>query len=213
MACWHELHAAAAGLWLLGSEGVAEDWLARELAPAAAERTRFFVAQRAPWGFYGYEAMALILDAIAAAGARPGRGRARPRAARATATRSSAATRSTPTGTRRRPPTAGSPSPAASWSGTAGSISPPCSPTSRSSTIRPARRSALLAELTGHLCITGGSTPRAAYERLAELRTDWSGVDVWFTDERCVPPDHEHSNFRMANEALLARARARRSTG
>jgi len=65
---------------------------------------------------------------------------------------------------------------------------------------------ALLAGVSGPLCITGGSTPRAAYERVAEQRADWSGVDVWFTDERCVPPDHEHSNFRMANEALLARA-------
>ncbi|MEA2331565.1 MAG: 6-phosphogluconolactonase [Thermoleophilaceae bacterium] len=65
---------------------------------------------------------------------------------------------------------------------------------------------ALLADVTGHLCITGGSTPRAAYERVADMRTDWSGVDVWFTDERCVPPDHEHSNFRMASDALLARA-------
>ena len=60
---------------------------------------------------------------------------------------------------------------------------------------------ALLAETTGHLCITGGSTPRAAYEQISALRAS----DVWFTDERCVPPDHEHSNFRMANEALLAR--------
>ena len=65
---------------------------------------------------------------------------------------------------------------------------------------------ALLAEATGQICITGGSTPRVAYERVAELRSDWSGVGVWFTDERCVPPDHEHSNFRMANEALFERA-------
>src|SRR5688572_1003544 len=65
---------------------------------------------------------------------------------------------------------------------------------------------ALLAEVSGQLCITGGSTPRVAYERVAERRSDWSGVDVWFTDERCVPPDHEHSNFRMANEDLLSRA-------
>jgi 6-phosphogluconolactonase len=64
---------------------------------------------------------------------------------------------------------------------------------------------ALLAETGGHVCITGGSTPRKAYERVAAERPDWSGVEVWFTDERCVPPDHEHSNFRMANEALLAR--------
>ena len=63
----------------------------------------------------------------------------------------------------------------------------------------------LLAAAGGHICITGGSTPRKAYERVAEQRTDWSGVDVWFTDDRCVPPDHEHSNFRMANEALLSR--------
>jgi 6-phosphogluconolactonase len=64
----------------------------------------------------------------------------------------------------------------------------------------------LLAEVTGHLCITGGSTPRAAYERVAGLRSDWSGVEVWFTDERCVPPDHEHSNFGMARAALLEHA-------
>jgi 6-phosphogluconolactonase len=65
---------------------------------------------------------------------------------------------------------------------------------------------ALMEAATGHLCITGGSTPKKAYERLAARRADWSGVDFWFTDERCVPPDHEHSNFRMADEALLSRA-------
>jgi 6-phosphogluconolactonase len=59
----------------------------------------------------------------------------------------------------------------------------------------------LLAQTAGHLCITGGSTPRVAYEQISALRAS----DVWFTDERCVPPDHEHSNFRMANEALLSR--------
>lgn len=65
---WRDLHAIDAALWLLGTEGVAEPWLARELSPAAAARTRFFLAQRAPVGFYGFEAMALILDAIAAGG-------------------------------------------------------------------------------------------------------------------------------------------------
>jgi 6-phosphogluconolactonase len=68
-----------------------------------------------------------------------------------------------------------------------------------------AEAAALLAEAGGHVCITGGSTPRKAYERVAVERSDWSGVDAWFTDERCVPPDHEHSNFRMADEALLSR--------
>ena len=64
----------------------------------------------------------------------------------------------------------------------------------------------ILAGAHGHVALTGGSTPRVAYERVADMRADWSGVDIWFTDERCVPPTHEHSNFRMANEALLSRA-------
>jgi 6-phosphogluconolactonase len=71
----------------------------------------------------------------------------------------------------------------------------------------PAQRAAeLLAAAAGHVALTGGSTPRVAYERAAELRSDWSGVDFWFTDERCVPPDHEHSNFGMADRALLSSA-------
>lgn len=64
----------------------------------------------------------------------------------------------------------------------------------------------LLAEAAGPVCITGGSTPKEAYQRVAAQRSDWSGVDFWFTDERCVAPDHEHSNFRMADEALLGAA-------
>jgi branched-chain amino acid transport system substrate-binding protein len=67
-ALWHDLHAARPELWLIGSGGVATDWLARALEPSAAERTRFFVANRAPLASYGDEAMALILDAIAAGG-------------------------------------------------------------------------------------------------------------------------------------------------
>jgi branched-chain amino acid transport system substrate-binding protein len=62
---WRDLHALDRTLWLLGSDGVAVSWLAHELSPTAAARTRFFVAQRAPMGFYGFEAMALVLDAIA----------------------------------------------------------------------------------------------------------------------------------------------------
>jgi branched-chain amino acid transport system substrate-binding protein len=69
VALWNDLHAAKPSMWLLGSEGVAETWLARELSPSAAARTRFFLAQRAPFAFYGFEAMALILDAVASAGA------------------------------------------------------------------------------------------------------------------------------------------------
>jgi branched-chain amino acid transport system substrate-binding protein len=66
VAMWHDLHALDSSLWLLGSDGVAVEWLARDLERSAAGRTRFFVPQRAPWAFYGFEAMALILDSIAA---------------------------------------------------------------------------------------------------------------------------------------------------
>ena len=65
---WHDLHALDPELWLLATDGVAVPWLAEELDPGAAARTRLFGAQRAPWGFYGYEAMALALDAIAVGG-------------------------------------------------------------------------------------------------------------------------------------------------
>jgi 6-phosphogluconolactonase len=62
-----------------------------------------------------------------------------------------------------------------------------------------------LAAASGDLVLTGGSTPRVAYERVAEERRDWSGARVWFSDERCVPPDHEHSNYGMTSAALLGR--------
>jgi branched-chain amino acid transport system substrate-binding protein len=59
---WHALHARAPSAWLLGSDGVAVSRLSRALSAEASARSRFFVAQRAPFGFYGYEAMALIQD-------------------------------------------------------------------------------------------------------------------------------------------------------
>jgi len=67
-AFWRDLHAAQPGMWLLATDGLAVDWVARAIDADAAQRTRFFTAQRAPWGFYGFEAMALILDAVAAGG-------------------------------------------------------------------------------------------------------------------------------------------------
>jgi 6-phosphogluconolactonase len=54
----------------------------------------------------------------------------------------------------------------------------------------------------GDIVLTGGSTPKAAYE---QITSSWDRVAVWFSDERCVPPDDERSNFGMANEGLLAR--------
>jgi 6-phosphogluconolactonase len=59
------------------------------------------------------------------------------------------------------------------------------------------------------VALAGGRTPRAFYARLAREKYDWSGVDIFFSDERCVPPDHPDSNFRMARETLLSRVTAR----
>src|SRR5690349_14333535 len=61
----------------------------------------------------------------------------------------------------------------------------------------------------GHVVLTGGSTPKAAYSRAVELGADWSATEIWFSDERCVGPEHEHSNFGMANGALLSKIEPR----
>jgi 6-phosphogluconolactonase len=68
-----------------------------------------------------------------------------------------------------------------------------------------AGRLAAAAGAGGHVALTGGSTPKAAYERVAGMDVDWSGATLWFGDERCVPPGDELSNYGMAREALLDR--------
>lgn len=54
-----------------------------------------------------------------------------------------------------------------------------------------------------HLALSGGSTPARTYELLAGALEDWDGVEIWFADERCVTPEDEESNYRMAAETLL----------
>jgi 6-phosphogluconolactonase len=54
-----------------------------------------------------------------------------------------------------------------------------------------------------HLALSGGSTPARTYELLAGALEDWDGVEIWFADERCVIPEDEESNYRMAAETLL----------
>jgi 6-phosphogluconolactonase len=57
------------------------------------------------------------------------------------------------------------------------------------------------------VALSGGSTPRTTYTLLATerftTRVDWSRVHIFWSDERCVPPDHPDSNYRMARETLL----------
>ena len=55
----------------------------------------------------------------------------------------------------------------------------------------------------GHVALAGGRTVGAAYRSAAGLAPDWSSVEVWWGDERVVPPDDERSNFRLARETLL----------
>jgi 6-phosphogluconolactonase len=55
------------------------------------------------------------------------------------------------------------------------------------------------------IVLTGGTTPRRAYELAAELEPDWGRARLWWGDERCVPPEHEWSNYGMAQDALLDR--------
>ncbi len=68
-----------------------------------------------------------------------------------------------------------------------------------------AERLAEAARAGGHVALTGGSTPKRAYELAAELEQDWSRVELWWGDERCVPAGDERSNFGMARAALLDR--------
>ena len=56
-----------------------------------------------------------------------------------------------------------------------------------------------------HLALAGGSTPKRCHELLAEHEVDWSRVHIWESDERCVPPDDDESNFKMMRTSLLDR--------
>jgi 6-phosphogluconolactonase len=59
------------------------------------------------------------------------------------------------------------------------------------------------------LVLSGGSTPKALYELLASDQykslLNWSKIEIYFGDERCVPPDHSDSNYLMAHMAMLSK--------
>lgn len=65
------------------------------------------------------------------------------------------------------------------------------------------------------VALSGGSTPRGLFGQLAaepyRSHISWSYTQFFWGDERCVPPDHADSNFRMAHEALLSRVPVRDS--
>jgi 6-phosphogluconolactonase len=66
-------------------------------------------------------------------------------------------------------------------------------------------RAALAERNEFRLALSGGNTPRPVYTEFAHIGRDlpWERVHFTFSDERCVPPDDEQSNFRMANETLF----------
>ncbi len=57
------------------------------------------------------------------------------------------------------------------------------------------------------VALSGGTTPRAFYTRLAsapyDAQVDWSRIDFYFGDERGVPPDHPDSTYRLAHDTLF----------
>jgi 6-phosphogluconolactonase len=59
------------------------------------------------------------------------------------------------------------------------------------------------------VALSGGSTPRTLYELLADVpwreQVPWEKVHFFWGDERCVPPEHPASNYRLAHESLLSR--------
>lgn len=60
----------------------------------------------------------------------------------------------------------------------------------------------------GHftIALSGGSTPKALYELLAgeyAKHLDWPNFHIFWSDERCVPPDHPDSNYRAARVTML----------
>ncbi len=67
-----------------------------------------------------------------------------------------------------------------------------------------ALRDALDRTGVAHFALSGGTTPRAAYQALAGLLEDWSAVQLWYGDERCVEPDDPESTHLLVVESLLA---------
>jgi 6-phosphogluconolactonase len=62
-----------------------------------------------------------------------------------------------------------------------------------------------VARAGGHVALSGGSSPKRAYELAAESDADLSAATLWLGDERVVPPDDERSNVRMVRAALCDR--------
>ena len=68
---------------------------------------------------------------------------------------------------------------------------------------------AVTARGRARIAISGGSTPKAMFALLAAepflSRVPWNALDLYWVDERCVPPEDAESNYRMTNEEMLTK--------
>lgn len=67
-----------------------------------------------------------------------------------------------------------------------------------------AARAAIAARGAFTVALTGGGAAKDVYPALRTVDVDWPKVHVFWGDERCVPPDHDDSNFKLARDAFLA---------
>ena len=58
------------------------------------------------------------------------------------------------------------------------------------------------------LAVSGGSSPKRLFARMAAAKFNWRGVHIFWVDERCVPPDHPDSNQLLGRQTLLERVGA-----
>ena len=69
-------------------------------------------------------------------------------------------------------------------------------------------KSLVQAEKTSHVAVSGGNSPRAIFDFLAERfgdEIDWGKVNIYWVDERCVHPGNHESNYKMTHEHLLSK--------
>jgi 6-phosphogluconolactonase len=67
-------------------------------------------------------------------------------------------------------------------------------------------RESIINDRSFNIALSGGSTPRLLFDTISAQYQDpgiWDRVSFYWVDERCVPPDHPESNYRMARETLL----------
>lgn len=98
------------------------------------------------------------------------------------------------------PRDAGKPAQIVRWHGCAGRAALQAEAVRR---IRGAADSAITARGVFRIVLAGGNTPRGIYRALRERPANWPQWQVWFGDERCLPPNDEERNSKMARDTLL----------